>query len=197
MVNLELQLPTTPQNLSGSLHQVDALAALQQLSLQHRAARVVSSRAAQGTPAVSQSHQIPYSVVHLAEQQRTARDSSPCSRQCTSSRSRNTPQTYTNDGVRLSELGEQPLAVGTPRPPVFEEEELSFSLPAAQNIAAIYSSAPGAADEQIHSHRRKYVCNTKDDPLVKGRLANSISVLIERSYLCWQSLCAMLAMIIL
>ncbi|KAA6419058.1 MAG: hypothetical protein FRX49_11021 [Trebouxia sp. A1-2] len=74
---------------------------------------------------------------------------------CSSSRSGSTPHHYTNDGVRLSELGEQPLAIGTAEPLVSEEGELSFSLPATKGVVVSFSGVPDAAGEAGHSQRRK------------------------------------------
>ncbi len=158
MVTLELQVPSTQQNQPGTFQQVDAVAALQQLSLQHRAARVASSRAAQdGQGAISTSPQVPHTVAHLAEKHRTTGEGTPRGRQSTSTRSwstphtytndvvrlsqRSTPHTYSNDGVRLSELVEKPLAIGTPRSPILQEEELSlaFQLPRMQlSVTLVY-----------------------------------------------------------
>ncbi len=171
MVALELQSPAVQQRQSDTFQQVDPVAALQQLVIQHRTARVASSRAAQQKKSASNSPHPPCSVSYSSKKQPSADEGTP--RGCSSIRCGSTPHHYTNDGVRLSELGEQPLAIGTAEPLVSEEGELSFSLPATEGVVVSYGGVPDAAGEAGHTQRRKYVCSTKDDPLVKGRLGDA------------------------
>jgi len=171
MVALELHSPAVQQRQSDTFQQVDPVAALQQLVIQHRTARVASSRAAQHKKSASNSPHPLCPVSYSSKKQPSADEGTP--RGCSSTRSGSTPHHYANDGVRLSELGEQPLAIGTAEPLVFEEGELSFSLPATEGVMVSSGGVPDAAGEAGHTQRRKYVCSTKDDPLVKGRLGNA------------------------
>ena len=168
MVKLE---PTQQYQQSGSFQQVDPVAALQQLSTQNRAAHAGTSRTVRKDTIACSIPHLPHSVVQPPKVQRTAEHAKLSSQCTTSTRARSTPHTYANDGVRLSELGEVPLTVGSPRPPVFEEEELSFSLPAPDSLGVGDDSAPEVSKRISHAQRKKYVCSIKDDPLVKGRLA--------------------------
>ena len=172
MVALELQSPAAQQRQSDNFRQVDPVAALQQLVIQHRTARVASSRAAQHKKSASNS---PHPPCPISKKQPSA--DVGILRVCSSTRSGSTPHHYINDGVRLSELGEQPLALGTAEPLVSEEGELSFSSPATEGVEVSSGGGgggvPDAAGEAGHTQRRKYVCSTKDDPLVKGRLGDA------------------------
>lgn len=170
MVALELHSPAVQQRQSDTFQQVDPVAALQQLVIQHRTARVATSRAAQHKKSASNSPHPLCPVSYSSKKQPSADEGTP--RGC-SSTSGSTPHHYANDGVRLSELGEQPLAIGTAEPLVFEEGELSFSLPATEGVVVSSGGVPDAAGEAGHTQHRKYVCSTKDDPLVKGRLGDA------------------------
>ena len=77
---------------------------------------------------------------------------------------------YSNGGARLSELGEPSLAIGK-ETPVKQQQELSFSLLDPETSKGSDMRSHGAALEQLHPKRSGYICSTKDDPLVKGRLA--------------------------
>ncbi|DBA77600.1 TPA: hypothetical protein ACH3X1_009400 [Trebouxia sp. C0004] len=169
MVTLELQSTAAQQRQSDTFQQVDPVAALQQLVIQYRTARVASSRAAQQKRSASNSPHPLCSASYSSKKQPSADARAP--RCCSSNRAGSTPHQYTNDGVRLSELGEQPLAIGTAEPLVSKEGELSFSLQAAEGVVVSYDGVPDAAGEAGHTQHRKYVCSTKDDPLVKGRPA--------------------------
>ena len=197
MVTLELQLPSKQQCHSTSLQEVDAVAALQQLGLQQYAARVNSRTASSKRPVIHTDDQAPPSAAQLhqnvqgASQETTTGRHSVASkaalslpssgRQSIATTFRDTPHSYASDGVRLFEQGEQFLYVGSPRPPLLEEQELSFSLPAELDASSSSNHVPIAAGDSQKPQRRKYVCSVKDDPLVKGRLASST---------CLQVLCA-------
>ena len=177
MVKLE---PTQQYQQSGSFQQVDPVAALQQLSLQNRTAHAGTSRTVQKDTIACCIPHLPHSVVQPSKIQHTAEQARFSSQHTTSTRSRSTPHTYAPDGMRLSELGEVPLSVGTPRPLVFEEEELSFSLPAPAGLPVSDDSVAGVPKQISHSQRKKYVCSIKDDPLVKGRLADAVLAIVSQ-----------------
>ena len=188
MVTLELQLPSKQQCHSTSLQEVDAVAALQQLGLQQHAVRVNSRLASPKRSVIHADGQASPSAAHLhknvqgAFHETTGRHSVaskaalslPSSgRHSIATTLRDTPHSYASDGVRLFEQEEQFLFVGTPRPPLLDEQELSFSLPAELDASSSSNHVPVAADDSQKPQRRKYVCSIKDDPLVKGRLASS------------------------
>ena len=170
MVTLELQPPSAGKAVPGSLQQVDPVAALQQLIGNQRVPRAPRSLAAKRQEAkVDTSLQLLQNASQAPQRHSVKRETTPPTSQTTSPRS--AQRTYSNDGVRLSELGEQPLAVGKE---IFvgQQQELSFSLPDWETNRGSHSRSHGAASEQLHSKRNSYVCSTKDDPLVKGRLGS-------------------------
>ena len=169
MVTLELNLPSARKALPGSLQQVDPVAALQQLIENQRVPRAPRSLAAERQEAEVDTSLQPLHIVSQAPQRYSVqRETKPSTSQTPSPRS--AQRTYSNDGVRLSELGEQPLAIGKE---ISDEQhqELSFSLPDPETGRGSHSRGHGAASEQLHPKRNSYVCSIKDDPLVKGRSA--------------------------
>lgn len=83
--------------------------------------------------------------------------------------------------MRLSDLGEEPLVVNTPRSPLHktaldqhdgtsDQQDITF-----HNEASISGRSAADADVALglsalsNSRRTGYICSTKDDPLVKGR----------------------------
>lgn len=169
MVTVELQLPSTRKGLPGSFQQIDPVAALQQLIENQRVPRETRSLAVgtQKTEADT-SLQLLQIVSQVPRRHNVEPRTKSGAVQTTSPRG--AQRNYSNDGVRLSELGEQPLAVGR-ESFVGQQQELSFSLPAPGTGGGSHSGSHSAAAEQLHSKRKSYVCSTKDDPLVKGRLA--------------------------
>ena len=168
MVALQLQLPST-QSQPGILQEVDPIATLQQLSgLQTRPARVVSHQV-ERAPA-SRTRQLCDSLV--SGKQHPA----PAAAHTFSGHRR----AYENDGVRLSELGDKPLATATTRAGDVEGG-LSFRLSPGDNVAlSNRSKSHFTACHDGHTERKPYICSIKDDPLVKGRLA-----LQRLSLCCW------------
>ncbi len=73
MVALELQSPAVQQRQSDTFQQVDPVAALQQLVIQHRTARVASSRAAQQKTSASNSPtlHVQYHILRKSSLQQT------------------------------------------------------------------------------------------------------------------------------
>lgn len=170
MVTLDLQLPSANNSHPGSFQQIDAVAALQHLLGRQHAAVPVTSQAECAASEVRTSLQLLQRVAQVSRTQDSGRTSTIRSHQIASSSPRGSQHTYTNDGVRLSDLGEQPLAVGRESTPL-GQQELSFDSPEPGSNAGSHSIVYQGPSEALHSRRKNYVCNTKDDPLVKGRLA--------------------------
>lgn len=169
MVTLELNLPSAKKALPGSLQQVDPVAALQQLIENQRVSRAPRSLAAERQEAEVDTSLQPLHIVPQAPQRHSVqRETKPSTSQTPSPRS--AQRKYSNDGVRLSELGEQPLAIGK-EISVEQHQELSFSLPDPTTSRGSHSRSHGAALEQLSPKHNSYVCSIKDDPLVKGRSA--------------------------
>lgn len=169
MVTLELQLPSAGKALPGSLQQVDPVAALQQLIENQRVSPAAKSIAAKRQEVDVDTSLQPLQIAAQAPQRHSVqRETKPPTSQTTSPRT--AQRKYSNDGVRLSELGEQVLAVGR-EISVEQQQELSFSRPDLEISRGNHSRSKGAAAAQFHPKRNSYVCNTKGDPLVKGRLA--------------------------
>ena len=172
MVTLEFQLSPSHQHYSATFREVDAVAALQQLSPQSHAARDRSPQAILDVVhSDSEYHQKKQPAPQSCRSQQTAVTGLSSGLTSTATTARNTPHVYANDGVRLSEQGEQLLFVGSPQSPVLQEQELSFSLPPELNASSSSNRMSGAVGHSSQPLRRKYVCSIKDDPLVKGRLA--------------------------
>ena len=167
MVTLELQLPSAKNNHPGSFQQIDAVAALQHLIGHQHAAGAVASQAKRAAPEVRTSLQLPQTLAPVPRTQDTGRSSTVRSHQIASSSPRGS---YSNDGVRLSDLGEQPLAVGRESTSL-GQRELSIGSPDPDSNGGSHSITYQGLSGALHSRCKKYVCNTKDDPLVKGRLA--------------------------
>lgn len=168
-LELQLQLPSAEKALPGSLQQVDPVAALQQLIQHQRVPRASRSLAASRQVVQIDTTLQPLEVPPQLPKQHSPRQvTKPTTSSTTSPRS--AQRKYANDGVRLSELGEQPLAVATDSSHG-PQQELSFSLLDPGTSGSSQSRRHGASVEQLHSKRKAYICSTKDDPLVKGRLA--------------------------
>lgn len=93
------------------------------------------------------------------------------------------PHQYSNDGMRLSDFGEEPLAINTPHSPRQNVTTTSHQ-PDARNEDAASTSGRSVADDYLDqeflalsdSRRTGYICSTKDDPLVKGRYLSMASL---------------------
>lgn len=171
MVTLELQLPSNRKDLPGSFRQIDPVAALQHLVESQRVSRLPKSLAVDSQEVdVGTSLQLVQNVTQASHRQNIKRGTKSQTLQATTPRG--VQNSYSNDGVRLSDLGEQPLAVDSGCA-LDEQQELSFSLPDPGSPEGCHSRNHDVTAEQLYSKRRSYVCNTKDDPLVKGRLAPS------------------------
>lgn len=169
MVTVELQLPSSKKSLPGSFQQIDPVAALQRLIESQGAPRVPRSLAVDSQEAdVSTSLQLLQQVPKTPQRHSSERGTNVRTPQTECPRA--VQHSYSNDGVRLSELGEQPLAVGR-ECALDEQQELSFSLPDPGSAGGSHSSKHDITTKQLHFKRKSYVCSTKDDPLVKGRLA--------------------------
>lgn len=170
-LELQLQLPSAEKALPGSLQLVDPVAALQQLIQNQRVPRVSRSLAAARQEVEIDTTLQPLQVPPQLPKQHSSRQTTKPTTASPTTTPRSAQRKYANDGVRLSELGEQPLAVAT-ESSHGPQQELSFSLLDPGNCGGSQSRHHGASVEQLHSKRKGYVCSTKDDPLVKGRLAS-------------------------
>lgn len=168
-LELQLQLPSAEKALPGSLQQVDPVAALQQLIQNQRVPRAPRALAAARQEVEIDTTLQPLQVPPQLPKPHSSRPTTkPTTSQTSSPRS--AQRKYANDGVRLSELGEQPLAVAT-ESSHGAQQELSFSLLDPGSSGGSQNRSHGAPVEQLHSKRKGYICSTKNDPLVKGRLA--------------------------
>ena len=170
MITVELQLPSTEHRQAASFQEIDAVAALQHLVHSQNAACTHSS-SRNGIARLRTVSHLPKSRAQASPRQQSGPQLNLHSH-CSGAFSPRVPQhTYTNDGVRLSDLGEQPLAVGSDSA-CLGQQELSFNLPDHVDSGYSHSKALAEADEQSHPNGRSYICTTKDDPLVKGRLVS-------------------------
>lgn len=171
MVTIELHLPSNRKDLPGSFRQIDPVAALQHVIENQRVSRPPRTLAADSQEVdVSTSLQLVQNLPQASQRQNVKRGTKCRTLQATTPRG--VQHSYSNDGVRLSELGEEPLAVDSGHA-LDEQQELSFSLPDPGSPEGCHSRNHDVTAEQLYSKHRSYVCNTKDDPLVKGRLAFS------------------------
>ena len=170
-----------PSSAGGqaTFQQIDAVAALQQLQTQRSAAMVqakspkkVSNTKNSFFAQPSHRSRTPqHSVPQLKPRQHTAK-------------SKARPQQYSNDGMRLSDFGEEPLAINTPHSPRQNVTTTSHQ-PDAKTEDCASTSGRSMADDYLDqeflalsdSRRTGYICSTKDDPLVKGRYLNVASLL--------------------
>ncbi|KAL3144005.1 hypothetical protein ABBQ32_003813 [Trebouxia sp. C0010 RCD-2024] len=169
MVTIELHLPSNRKDLPGSFRQIDPVAALQHVIENQRVSRPPRTLAADSQEVdVSTSLQLVQNLPQASQRQNVKRGTKCRTLQATTPRG--VQHSYSNDGVRLSELGEEPLAVDSGHA-LDEQQELSFSLPDPGSPEGCHSRNHDVTAEQLYSKHRSYVCNTKDDPLVKGRPA--------------------------
>lgn len=175
MVFLELQ----PSASSGqsTFHEVDAIAALQQLQQCQRSA-------ASGQIRSPKKGSVKMSSFFSHSKDRPALTQHPAPQRVQHSHTAKSnvgQHVYSNDGMRLSDFGEEPLVIHTPRSPlhktaldqhdaISDQQDITFD-----NEASISGRSAADADVALdlsavsNSRRTGYICGTKDDPLVKGR----------------------------
>lgn len=173
MVYVELQ----PSASSGqsTFHEIDAIAALQQLQSQRSAASGQTGSPKKGSVKTSsffsQSKDRPALTQHPAPQR---------VQHSHTVKSKTGQHAYSNGGMRLSDFGEEPVAVNTPRSPfqtkaLHQHDTNSDQQDSSSDNEACISrrsaaDANGVLDlTALNSRRTGYTCSTKDDPLVKGR----------------------------
>lgn len=162
---LTLDLPPSAADRQGIFQQVDAAAALQQLQLDQRAPQFDHKSPKQSSNSSS-------SFFRQFPAPATAQPQAP--KQSPAARSgKPTNSSYAHDGMRLSDLGEEPLAINAPRSPrqragMVQPEASALDL-ASTSGRSIAGQEASASNSISNTRGKGYVCNPKNDPLVKGR----------------------------
>lgn len=167
MVLLELQPPST----SGqhTFQQIDALTALQQLESQRSLTVRQAKSALRDSNNTSSLFSLPKhssaATQHKFLHQIPGRYAA---------KAKTRQQQYCNDGMRLSDVGEEPFAMATPRSPL---RDTTVEQPDSSLINQASTSERSAADADFDlefsalasTSHTGYICSTRNDPLVKGR----------------------------
>ena len=174
MVYLELQ--ASASSGQRTFHEIDPVAALQQFQSQRSPASGQIRSPKTGSVKPSSFFSSSKDRPAIAEQQAPQRV-----QHSHTIRSKTGQHNHSNDGMRLSDFGEEPLAINTPHSPfhktaVDQQDTTSDQQDSsADNQASFSGRSVADADVALDvsmlstSKHTDYICSTKDDPLVKGR----------------------------